>query len=118
MGRKLGAVGQIALLTGLSRWTVLRTLRGETRPRAATLDKLRKAGLDLPSMVQLECPRNVLDFARRLNLSVNDLDRLISVRLKPVGLMTDKELQHIVDAMSSFPKLYTWDSTSSPDVKS
>lgn len=118
MGRKPGLVREIARRSGVSRWTVYRIVRGETRPRAATVHKLREAGVEFPRLLRVEYPRNVVDFARRRNLSVNDLEKLMGVRLKPIELMTEKELEHITDAMSSFPKLYAWHFTSRAGTQS
>lgn len=82
------------------------------------MEKLRKAGIEVERLLRVEYPRNVVDFAQRRNLTVNDLQRLVAVRMKPVDLMTDKELEHITDAMSSFPKLYAWHFTSRPGTQS
>jgi len=118
MGRKPGLATEIARRSDIPRCTVHRWLRGETRPRPSSLEKLRKAGVELSLILRAEYPRNVVDFARRRNLTVNDLQRLMGVRLKPIDLMTDKELEHILEAMSSFPKLYAWHFTSRAGTQS
>jgi len=113
MGRKPGLATEIARRSDIPRCTVHRWLRGETRPRPSSLEKLRKAGVELSLILRVEYPRNVADFARRRKLSFTDVDKVMALSLKPIDLMSDKELEHILHAMSSFPKLYTWHSTSS-----
>ena len=112
MARKVGTVGDVARRSGVSRWTVYRTVRGRTRPRPGTLEKLRRAGIEIPAVVRLEIPRNVHDFAQHFGLSLNEVEKLVNTELKPVDLMTERELQHVLDGMSSFPGLYTWHSRS------
>ena len=118
MARKVGPVGDVARRSGVSRWTVYRTVQGRTRPRPGTLEKLRRAGIEIPAVVRLEIPRNVHSFARHFGLSLNEVERLVNTGLKPVDLMTETELQHILDGMSRFPGLYTWHSRSSAEGQS
>jgi len=118
MGRKAGLVGEIARRSGVSRWTLYRMLRGQTRPQAATVEKLRRAGVELPLLDRVEYPRNVHDFGRRRRMSIDVLDKLMGLGLKPIDLMTEKEIEHILDAMSRYPKLYSWHPTPPPEDQS
>ena len=99
-------ISQLARENDVHRSTLERVLSGKTKnPRQKTAQILENAGL-LPSNAPLLIPGNVRAFSQELPLE--EVERLMSVQLRPVNLMTLEELGHLLESMRQFPTLYHW----------